>query len=172
MLRPALTTFAATLALAPAAQAADSPSTYLSGRDFRCWQTFAGYAPNGRLDHFTTAGRGRITFATDFVPRYLVSGEAMIYYLPKSAGTQGDWTPTATGVRFTSGPFQVPARGWDLVADVHPEGVKMPHDRRKGKRYQLVIRSADTARKVNRYAPPKRTLRNFVITPWYCENLS
>ena len=60
MLRSALVALAATLALAPAAQAADPPSTYLSGRTFACWQTFAGYAPNGQLDHFTRAARGRI----------------------------------------------------------------------------------------------------------------
>jgi hypothetical protein len=163
---------AATLTVAPAAEAADPPSTYLSGRTFACWQTFAGYAPNGQLDHFTRAPRGRIAFATDFVPAYLVSGETMTVYLPKSAGTQGGWRPTARGVRFTSGPFHAPGRGWDLVADVHPEGVTMPHDKRKGTEYQLVIRSAATARRVASNAPPKRTLRNFIITPWYCADVS
>jgi hypothetical protein len=172
VLRPALVALAATFALAPIADAADAPSTYLSGRTFACWQTFAGYAPNGRLDHFTRAPRGRIAFATDFVPGYMVSGETMTVYLPRSAGTTGAWRPTRTGVRFTTGPFQVPARGWDLVADVHRRGVTMPHDKRKGTRYQLVVRSAATARRVADDAPPKRTGRNVIITPWYCRDVS
>jgi hypothetical protein len=172
VLRHALVALAATFALAPTADAADAPSTYLSGRTFACWQTFAGYAPNGRLDHFTRAPRGRIAFATDFVPGYMVSGATMTAYLPRSVGTTGAWRPTRTGVRFTTGPFQVPARGWDLVADVHRRGVTMPHDRRKGTRYQLVIRSAATARRVADDAPPKRPGRNFIITPWYCRDVS
>jgi hypothetical protein len=173
VLRPVLAALAASLALAPAAEAAAGPpSTYLSGRTFACWQTFASYGPNGQLGGFNRAARGRITFATDFVPGYMVSGETMTVYLPKAAGTTGAWQPTATGVRFTSGPFHVPARGWDLVADVHRRGVTMPHDKRKGTRYQLVIRSAATARKVADDAPPKGTGRNFIITPWYCENRS
>jgi hypothetical protein len=172
VLRPALVALAATLAVAPAADAAPAPSTYLSGRTFACWQTFAGYAPDGRLDHFTRAPRGRITFATDDVPGYMVSGETMTVSLPRTAGTTGAWRPTATGVRFTTGPFHVPARGWDLVADVHPGGVTMPHDKRRRTRYQLVIRSAATARRVADNAPPKRTGRSFIITPWYCRDVS
>ena len=173
MIRSALAASAAALVLLPAAaQAADAPSTYLSGRTFQCWQTFASYGPTGMLSGYNRAERGHIAFATDYVPRYMIGGEGMTYYTPKAAGTQGSWRATKTGVRFTSGPLHVPARGWDLVADVHPQGVTMPKDKRKGTKYQLVLRSAVTARKIADNAPPPRTIHNFFITPWYCQTVS
>src|SRR4051812_17475189 len=87
----ALATTAAALIAAPAAPA-DSPATYLSGRTFACWQPVASDGPTGTIGGFTRARRGRVAFATDFVPSYLRGGQ------------EGSFVPTATGVRFTSGP--------------------------------------------------------------------
>jgi hypothetical protein len=158
--RSALAATAVALVLAPPALAADSRSNYLSGRTFECWQTFASYGPTGMLSGFNRAQRGKVAFATDYVPSYL------------RAGKQGSFVPTATGVRFTSGPFFQPDKGWRLLGDVHPRGVTMPHDKRRGTRYQLVLRSAPGKGKVSRDAPPRRTGRNFIITPWYCNDVS
>lgn len=160
MLHPFLVAAAAGLVLAPSAVAADSPSLYLSGRTFACVQSFGSYAPNGRLSDVVRASRGRVAFATDFVPSYL------------RAGTQGSFRPTATGVRFTSGPFFRPAAGWRLVGEVHPRGVTMPRDRRPGTRYQLVLRSAPGSFEVSDDAPPRRTSADAFLTPWYCRDVS
>jgi hypothetical protein len=116
---------------APLASGATSPATYLSGRTFQCWQATGG----------DRVSRGEVAFATDYVPRYL------------RAGRQGAFVATATGVRFTSGPFLRPVR---RVGDVHPDGIAMPRDRRRGARYQLVLRPARGAR----------------AAAWYCQDVS
>jgi hypothetical protein len=158
--RSALAATVVALTLASPALAADSPSTYLSGRTLACFQTFASYGPTGMLSGFNRAQRGTVAFATDYVPSYL------------RAGQQGTFVPTARGVRFTSGPFFRPARGWRLIGDVHPRGVPMPHDKRRGTRYQLVLRSAPGPGRVSPDAPPRRTGRNVIVTPWYCRDVS
>ena len=127
VLQPLLASAALLLTAAPAAAAADSPATYLSGRTFACVQMVA--VP-GTGDRYRPTRRGRVSFATDYVPMYL------------RGGRQGSFAPTATGVRFTGGPLSGPGRR--SVGDVHPDGVAMPHDRGRGTRYQLVLRGTGT----------------------------
>lgn len=75
--------------------------------------------------------------------------------MPRSlrAGRQGACAPTATGVRFTSGPL---ARREHRVADVHTGAIAMPSVRRRAARYQLVLRPAGQT-----HGPR-----------WYCQDVS
>jgi len=169
-LRPAL--LAAALAAAVAAPAsgaaaqAPAPSG-LAGRAYACWQTFASYAPNGRLSGFNRAARGVLHLYATAVPVYEVSNA--IGFVPEHGGRTGRWSWNGRELRFTSGPYHQPAAGWDLAGTYHPRGVRMPHDRRRGTRYQLVLRSI--VRHPADEAPPRREGRDFIITWWYCRGL-
>lgn len=159
MLRPLLA--AGLLAAAPAPAVADAPEP---AGAFACWQTFASYGPTGKLSGYNRVERGVVTF--DAGGRYDVADDAG--FAAEGAGA-GRWSMRAGKVRFHDGPYWAPEQGWRLVGDLHPGGVRMPHDRRKGTRYELVLRSRPGAQP-DVDAPPRAEGRDFVLTFWYCDD--
>jgi hypothetical protein len=98
------------------------------------------------------------------VPYYEVSGDR--WFLPAGAPRTGRWAWDGRHLRFTSGPYHVPGASFDLAGTYHPDGVRMPHDRKRGRRYEIVLRSA--VRDPAGDAPPHREGRDFFISFWYC----
>lgn len=161
------TAFGAVLAAATPALAGEPAAAGPAGHAYACFQTFASYGPNGRLSGFNRAARGVLHLYDTAVPVYEVSNA--LGFVPKHSARTGRFAWDGRDLRFTSGPYHLPAAGWDLAGSYHPRGVRMPHDRKRGTRYELVLRSA--IRHPADDAPPRRTGRDFVITPWYCDAL-
>ena len=134
------------------------------GRAYACWQTFANYAPNGRLSGFNRATRGVLHLYATELPVYEVSNADG--FVPKRSARTGLWSWDGREIRFTSGPYHQPRARWDLAGTYHPDGVRMPHDLKRGRRYQIVLRSI--MRRPADDAPPRHEGVDFIITYWYC----
>ena len=87
-------------------------------------------------------------------------------FVPKHSARTGRFAWDGHELRFTGGPYHQPQAGWDLAGTYHPRGVRMPHDRKRGRRYQIVLRSI--MRHPADDAPPRHEGRDFIITYWYC----
>jgi hypothetical protein len=134
-----------------------------AGRTYACWQTVERASRSG----YDRIPRGVLHLYATEVAVYELSGERS--FLPQRSARTGRWAWDGSGLRFTSGPYHVPDAGWDLAGTYHPDGVPMPHDRRHGRRYQVVLRSV--LRHPAKDAPPRRVQRDPFVTPWYCRAL-
>jgi hypothetical protein len=71
--------------------------------------------------------------------------------VPKGGGTEGSWRQDGDLLRFRGGPDdQLGAR---FVGVVQSPAVRMPHNRKRGTRYDVVIRGR-FGQKLTRYGPP------------------
>lgn len=155
---------AAVIPAAPAAATQDAAvvPAAVTGRTLLCHQTYANFAPNGRLDHYgeSAAWHVRLYPTGD---HYDADGDGID---PRGA-LAGPMTWKDGHAMFTDGPFHNRKAGWVLVGRYVKGGKRMPHDPRKGRRFPFVLRSVS-----NRHAdlaPPKTEKNPVALSFFYCK---
>ena len=132
---------------APAVASASRMPRSITGSILHCHQTYASYAPNGRLDHYGESSEWTVRLWNNG-PHYDEAYGDGIFEMGAHAGSM---TYDKGRMTFTDGPFNVP--GWRIVGRFVNGGAHMPHDPTAGRTFPVVLRSA-TARH-NSLAPPR-----------------
>lgn len=150
----------AALALPAAAQAQALPRV-LTRHTMTCHQTYASFAPNGRLDHYgdSAAWTVRLYPTGD---HYDAQGEG----IDPQGALAGPMTYRNGRATFTDGPFHNRKAGWVLVGRYVKKGARMPHDPKRSRRFPFVLRSA-----TNRHAelaPPRLETNVIARSFFYC----
>jgi hypothetical protein len=132
----------------PAGAQAAMPAS-LTAHTLRCRQTYASYAPNGRLDHYGVSDAWTVGLSNNG-PHY---DEVYGIGIPEKGAHAGPMTYAKGRLTFTDGPFDSRESGWRLVGRFVKGGAKMPHDPKPSRRYPLVLRSR--TRHHSSDAPPR-----------------
>jgi hypothetical protein len=130
----------------------------LTRHTLTCHQTYASYAPNGRLDHYGESASWTVRLQPDG-KRYEAAGDGIDAGSGAMAYRRGKLT-------FADGPFHDRKAGWVLLGRYVKRGARMPHDPRKGRTFPFVLRSKN--KRHADLAPPHTEKNEIALSFFYC----